>query len=166
LPEAIYYYIIRFIWAVQYNPDKNSWTGFLTDIYKAKKEIIDISSDTDTFFTKYRNSKEYLSETISILSNQENGLNNFIAQQNLADESLIAFLRDANYGTKDLAAYQQYLRDTGNATSTFAALTSKAGTILKYLGASTTSIGINLGISAIIGLVIKLLDMCCGRAFL
>ena len=90
------------------------------------------------------------------MSNRQ--FNNFITQQNLADESLIAFLRDANYGTKDLASYQQYLKDTGKATSTFSILTSKAGTVLKSFSAAMASMGFNWIIVSLIGLAVKFVD--------
>ena len=82
----------------------------------------------------------------------------FIKSNNLADESLINFLKDANYGTKDLANYQQYLKDTGKATSIFSGFTQKASVALKSFGATLASIGINWAIGEIISLAIKGFD--------
>lgn len=85
-------------------------------------------------------------------------LDNFINKNNLADESLINFLKDANYGTKDLANYQQYLKDTGKATSSFTSFTQKATTVLKSLGAAMASMAINWVIGEIISAAITLYD--------
>lgn len=41
------------------------------------------------------------------------------------------FLKDAKYGTKDLANYQKYLEDISKSTFTFINLTQKAGTVFK-----------------------------------
>lgn len=65
----------------------------------------------------------------------------YIKGQNLADESLIKFLEDANYGTKNLVNYQQYLKDTTNKTSNFLSSTNKAGSVLKSFGTSLASTG-------------------------
>lgn len=85
-------------------------------------------------------------------------LDNFIKKNNLADESLINFLKDANYGTKDLASYQQYLKDISKATSTFAKITKKAGTVLKSFGAALGSMAVNWVISEVIGLAVQAID--------
>lgn len=85
-------------------------------------------------------------------------LDDFIKENNLADESLIAFLKDAKYGTKDLANYQQYLKDTGKATSQFSGFVNKAKGVLKGFGAALGSMAVNWAIGEAIGLVVTAID--------
>ena len=40
--------------AVQYNSENNSWGGFIVDIYKAKKGIIEVSNEATKLFDKYK----------------------------------------------------------------------------------------------------------------
>lgn len=75
-----------------------------------------------------------------------NVFDDYIKGQNLADESLIKFLKNAKYGTKDLETYQQYLKDTNQATSHFSSFTEKTMGVLKGFGASLASIGANMAI--------------------
>lgn len=75
----------------------------------------------------------------------------FIKDNELADKSLIEFLSGAeSYGKKNLANYQQYLKDTGKATSTFANYTKKAGSVLKTFGAAFGSMFISWAIGKVI----------------
>lgn len=83
---------------------------------------------------------------------------NFVKQNNLADQSLIAFLKDTNYGTKDLANYQKYLKDTGKATSTFSSALNKAKGVLKGFGAALGSMAANWAIGVAIEAAINLAD--------
>jgi len=85
--------------AVQYNSE-DGWGGFIIDLYKAKKGIIDVSAEATGFFEKYKQKGQDLSQIIFEISSNKNGLDSFIHGSNLADESLINFLKDANYGTK------------------------------------------------------------------
>lgn len=143
--------------AVQYNSE-DGWGGFIIDLYKAKKRIIDVSAEATGFFEKYKQKGQDLSQIIFEISSNKNGLESFIHDSNLADESLINFLKDANYGTKNLANYQQYLKDTGKATSMFSGFTQKATTVLKSFGAAMASMAINWAIGEIISLVAKGVD--------
>ena len=125
--------------AVQYNSKDNTWSTWL-DIFK--KEIPEASEESINAFEKLAKAQaKGYDPTI-------NGrMEKWIHQNKLADESLIKFLKDTNYRTKDLASYQQYLKDTGKATSSFANFTKKAGTVLKSFGATLGSMAVNWAIS-------------------
>ena len=121
--------------AVQYNSENNSWNTWL-DIFKNK--IPKVSNEAKNTFVKL---KEQLEQGISV-----DNWDKWINKNNLADKSLIDFLKDANYSAKDLANYQQYLIDTGKSTSAFTSFTKKAGAALKYFCAAMSSIAITLAI--------------------
>lgn len=143
--------------AVQYNKD-TGWGGFILDIYKAKKGIVDVSNEATKFFDKYKNNGKDLTQSINNVLKDKNGIDNFIKQSDLADKSLIEFLKDTKYKTKDLASYQQYLKDTGKSTTTFSSLTKKAGSVLKGFGAALGSMAVNWAIGEVIGLAITGID--------
>ena len=65
-------------------------------------------------------------------------------------------MQDTKYGTKDLTNYQQYLKDTGKATSTFSGTLTKAKGVLKGFGAALASMGVNWAIGEVIGLATEL----------
>lgn len=116
-----------------------------------------MSTEADNFFTKYKNNGKDLSKVINnVISN--NKFDKYVNKNKLADESLIGFLKNTNYVTKDLTSYQQYLLDTGQATSTFTALTKKAGSILKSFGAALSSMAIMWGIGEAISSVVGVID--------
>ena len=89
---------------------------------------------------------------------------NFVKKNKLADESLIAFLNDANYRTKDLANYQQYLKDSQGRLTGFSGVLSKAQGVLKGFGAALGSMGINWAIGEIIGFAANAIDDYIHRA--
>lgn len=136
--------------AVQYNSKDNTWSTWL-DIFK--KEIPEASEESINAFEKLAKAQaKGYDPTI-------NGrMEKWIHQNKLADESLIKFLKDTNYRTKDLASYQQYLKDTGKATSSFANFTKKAGTVLKSFGATLGSMAVNWAISEAISAIATAID--------
>ena len=140
-------YYISFILAVQYNSENNSWNTWL-DIFKNK--IPKVSNEAKNTFVKL---KEQLEQGISV-----DNWDKWINKNNLADKSLIDFLKDANYSAKDLANYQQYLIDTGKSTSAFTSFTKKAGAALKSFGAAMSSMAITWAIGEVIGLIAKGID--------
>ncbi len=77
---------------------------------------------------------------------------------NLADEPLIAFLKDAKYGKKDLANYQEYLNKAQGGLSGFSSAIKKAKGVLKSFGATMASMAINWAIGELIGLAIEAID--------
>lgn len=77
---------------------------------------------------------------------------------NIADESLINFFGDSKQGTKDLASYQEYLKNTGKQVTTFASITQKAGTILKGFGAALGSMVVMWAVGEVISLAFKAVD--------
>lgn len=86
---------------------------------------------------------------------QEKGysIDNFdkwIHQNKLADESLIKFLKDTKYATKDLASYEQYLKNTGKVTSAFADFTKKASVAVKSLAATMASMAVMWAIGEVV----------------
>lgn len=107
--------------AVQYDSENNSWVTWI-DLLRNK--VPKASIEAINTFTKL---KEQLEQGIKV-----DNWDKWIKSQNLADESLINFLKDTEYSKKDLASYQQYLKDTGKSTSTFTTLTQKASTRTCY----------------------------------
>lgn len=85
-------------------------------------------------------------------------MNGYCDSIEIADENLISFLQDTKYGTKDLANYQIYLKESSQSTTLFQRVTKTAGTALKSFGATLTSIGIAWLASEAISLAITGLD--------
>lgn len=139
--------------AVQYNKKNNTWSGLLVDIFNVKKNIIDISEEATNFFNKTKNWRK---SSLIITDNKK--FDSFVQKMNLADKSLINFLQDTKYGTKDLANYQLYLKNISNANSTFASLTQKAGSMLKSFGAALGSMAAMWAIGELIGLAVSSID--------
>ena len=141
---------------MQYD-SKSGWGGFIVDLYKAKNGIIEISDEASKLFDKYqKNGKNLTKSTSKALKLKKFDI--FINKNKLADESLIKFLGDTKYDTKDLANYQQYLKDTGQATLTFTDFTQKAIPVLKSFSASMMSMGVNWLISEAIGAGVTVID--------
>lgn len=134
--------------AIQFNSGNNTWNGFLVDLYKAQKGIVDISSESDSFFKKFENNGRNLSDVISKVFAHDT-FDDFIEKHKLADESLTGFLKDTQYSTKNLSTYKQYLQDTAKSTSGFARIAKSAGSVIKSLGASFASAAISMGVSFI-----------------
>lgn len=137
---------------MQYNKD-TGWGGFIVDIYKAKKGIVDVSNEATKFFDKTKNWKNS-----SLVITDEKKFDSFIKKMNLSDESLIKFLEDTNYGTKDLTNYQEYLKKAGGGMTFFEKATKKASGILKGFGAMLGSMAINWAIGEVIGLAATAID--------
>ncbi|RFZ75938.1 hypothetical protein DS742_26220 [Lacrimispora amygdalina] len=151
--------------AVQWD-SKSGLGGWIVDIYKAKKGIVDVSAEADKFFTKYKNNGKDLSAVISnVFENNggEKGIDGFIKDSKLADESLIKFLKDSKQGTKDLASYQEYLKTTGKQTSRFADLTQKAGNVVKGFGAALASMAVMWAIGQVVSVAVKAIDSYVNR---
>ena len=89
---------------------------------------------------------------------KENNFRDFIKENELADKSLIKFLEDVGNKDKTLESYQQYLKDTGKSTSTFADFTKKAGSVLKSFGATLGSMFVNWAIGKVIDVATTAFD--------
>lgn len=133
--------------AVQYDSENDS---FKTWINRIKNDIPEASQEAQDTFKKL---KQELEQNIS-----SDNIDNWIQSNKLADESLIDFLRDAKYGTKDLDNYQQYLKDTSNTTISFSNIVKKTGPILKSFGASLASMAVNWALGEIIGIASTAID--------
>jgi hypothetical protein len=129
--------------AVHYDKDTNST---ITWIDKIKNALKGISSEADKTFKQL-----FKLDEVDFNKLQENNFKDFIEENKLADKSLIRFLEDADIDSKSLESYQQYLKDTGQATLTFTDFTQKAIPVLKSFSASMMSIGVNWLISEAIG---------------
>ncbi|WP_024348477.1 hypothetical protein [Lacrimispora indolis] len=139
--------------AVQYSSDKG-WTTWIDDF---RKKIPEASKEANDFFKKISDLKATLtSENIGKMS--ESAFNDYIKNNNLADESLIKFLKDSKQGTKDLASYQEYLKNTGKQTSMFADLTQKAGNVVKGFGAALASMAVMWAIGEVVSIAVKAID--------
>lgn len=128
--------------------------GFVKNIYTAKNSIANVSDEATNFFKKYENNGKDLTKSVSNSLAQTGGFDSFVNSSKLADKSLISFLKNADYGTKNLANYQKYLNETGKKTSVFSQFTTTAINGLKSFGTSLASAGISslidMGISAAI----------------
>ena len=82
----------------------------------------------------------------------------YIEKQNLADESLISFLKDTNYAEKNLESYQLYLKNSANSMTFFQKAVKKTGTVLKSLGGTLASMAIMWAASELISLAVKGID--------
>lgn len=71
---------------------------------------------------------------------------------NLADETLISFLQDTKYGTKDLASYQQYLKESSQSMTLFQSAGKAAGGVIKSLGATLGSMAAMWAIGEVLSL--------------
>ncbi len=133
--------------AVQYDSENNSWYTWL-DIFKNK--IPEASNEAKDTFIKL---KDLLEQGVSVVN-----WDKWIKSNNLADKSLIKFLQNTKYETKDLANYQQYLKDTSGRLSTLTSFTKKAGAVLKGFAASLSSMGVNMAIGIAIDAVATAID--------
>lgn len=138
--------------AVQYDKEK----GFTTWLDLLKKEIANVSSEINTLFD---NVVSKMTDTQwKQIWKDENGWDNFITKNKIADENFKEFTSTVGNAKFTLEDYQQWLIQNGKATSTFTSFTKKAGSVLKSFGATLASIGINWAISEIISIAIKGFD--------
>lgn len=142
--------------AVQWNSD-TGLSGWVVDIYKAKKGIVDVSDEVSKFFTKYQRTGKDLSTTISNVFNAQGnkGINNFAKQMGIADETLVNFLSDTNYVTKDLTTFKIYLEDTGKATTGFSKSISAVSSAAKSMLATMASMAVMWAIGEAISYAVK-----------
>ena len=133
--------------AVQYDSENDSWKTWISRI---ESDIPEASQEAQDTFKKL---KQELEQNIS-----SDNIDKWIQSNKLADKSLIDFLKDAKYGTKDLDSYQQYLKNTSNETISFSNIVKKAGPVLKSFGASLISIGVNWAIGEIVGIAATAID--------
>lgn len=135
--------------AVQYDSKSDSWSTWIS---RLKVEIPMVSEEADAFFKKYQENGKNLTEIIKNVSNN-NGFEGFINDSNLADESLIAFLKDTKYAEKNLENYQLYLKNSATSMNLFQIATKKAGAALKSLGGTLASMAIMFVVTEVISLV-------------
>ncbi len=115
----------RVIKAVQYNSENDSWTTWLSTL---KKDIPKVSKDAKSLF------KELDSGKLKVTDWQ-----GYCNSVKMTDETLISFLQDTKYGTKDLASYQQYLKKSSQSMTLFQRAGKAAGGVIKSLGATLGS---------------------------
>ena len=131
----------RVIKAVQYNSENDSWTTWLSTL---KKDIPKVSKDAKSLF------KELDSGKLKVTDWQ-----GYCNSVKMTDKSLISFLRDTKYGTKDLANYQQYLKESSQSMTLFQRAGKAAGTAVKTLGATLGSMAAMWAIGEVISLIIE-----------
>ena len=127
--------------AVQYDSKNNSWSTWL-DVLKNK-----IPSASQEAVSAFKEIQKNISERFNTTYYED-----FIKKNKLADESLISFLRDTKYGTKDLANYQQYLKESSQSMTLFQRAGKATGTALKTLGATLGSMAAVWAIGEVISL--------------
>lgn len=88
----------------------------------------------------------------------EKKFDSFVKKMNLADETLISFLQDTKYGTKDLASYQQYLKESSQSMTLFQRAGKAAGGVIKSLGATLGSMAAAWAIGEVLSLAISGID--------
>ena len=136
--------------AVQYDKENNSWSTWL-DIFKNK--IPQAGNEAIKTFTKIN--EKMPKKGIFTDGWSTDNWDKWIHQNKLADENLIAFLKDTNYATKDLANYQTYLQNNAKATSTWSKITKGAANIAKGFGAAIASMGVNMAIGMVLDAVVS-----------
>lgn len=125
--------------AVHYDKETDST---ITWIGKIKNALKGISPEADRTFKLLGQMSDIEFDKLV-----DNNFEEFIKENELADKSLITFLSDVNnYGKKNLANYQQYLKDTNQTTSLFSSYTSKAVGVVKSFVTSLASMGVNMAI--------------------
>lgn len=132
--------------AIQYDTKTDSTITWIGQIKNALKSISPEADKTFKILSKL--------DEIDFKKFQDNKFKDFIKENELSDKSLVRFLEDTNYSKKNLASYQQYLKDTGKATSTFTSITKKAGNVVKGFGAALGSMVVMWRISEVIGWVV------------
>ncbi len=142
--------------AVQYNPNNKSWSGLITDIYKAKTGIYNFNDEITEFISKTKDwNFNFIKQQFG---NNEKSITDWINALELSDEDFKSFLKTWDGVGNISYSYQQWVLANGKATSTFSTLTAKAGATLKSLGAALASMGINWGISALVSAAVDLFD--------
>ena len=139
--------------AVQYNKKSNPNSKPVISEAKAKRNNSQISKEAINLFNKYEKNNKSLSQTISNVLSYKNGFSSFITDSKLTDETLIKFLRNTNYATKNYETYKQYLKDTA-APSTNSTPppnptppSKKSGNFLSTIKTSLSRMGIEAAIS-------------------
>ena len=133
--------------AVQYDSKNNSWSTWLDTF---KKDIPSASKEAVSAFEKIKKAQE--------AGYNIDNMDRWIHQNKLADETLISFLQDTKYGTKDLASYQQYLKESSQSMTLFQRATKAAGGVVKSLGATLGSMAAMWAIGEVISLVATGID--------
>lgn len=141
--------------AVQYDSKNDSWSTWIS---RLKVEIPKVSEEADKFFTKIKNVGGSLNSASIQSMIDTDSFDMYIEKQNLADESLISFLKDTNYAEKNLESYQLYLKNSANSMTFFQKAVKKTGTVLKSLGGTLASMAIMWAASELISLAVKGID--------
>lgn len=119
------------------NYDNNN--GFYSVFDNLKKQIPEVSSEANKFF-------DDLNKLQKIHPNRPIDFEGFIKGGNIADESLISFIKTTDSSKISLANYQSYLQSTAKQTTTFATITQKAGSALKTIGGTLLSTFANMAV--------------------
>ena len=119
------------------NYDNNN--GFYSVFDNLKKQIPEVSSEANKFF-------DDLNKLQKIHPNIPIDFEGFIKDGNIADESLISFIKTTDSSKISLANYQSYLQSTAKQTTTFATITQKAGSALKTIGGAFLSTFANMAV--------------------
>lgn len=131
--------------AVQYDSKNNSWSTWL-DVLKNK-----IPSASKEAVSTFKEIQKNISEGFNTTDYED-----FIKKNKLADETLISFLQDTKYGTKDLASYQQYLKESSQSMTLFQRAGKAAGGVIKSLGATLGSMAVMWAIGEAISGLFKM----------
>lgn len=121
-----------------------------------KKEIADVSNEVNKLFD------DVISKMTDTQWKQiwkdENGWDDFIAKNKIADKNFKEFLGTIDNAKFDMQDYEQWLIKNGKFTSSFSSFTKKAGGVLKGFAASLASMGVNMTIGIAIDAVATAID--------
>lgn len=135
--------------AVQYNKNNRRDSRLINDQLEVKRNNTYISEEAINFFKKYEKSGKNLTKAISNVLSQKGGFNSFIKDSKITDKSLIQFLLDTNYVTKNLSTFQKWMSDKeeANTATNLPNSTKKLGSFSTTLKNSLTTMGIETAIN-------------------
>lgn len=136
---------------MQYNSEDNSWSNWFT------KEKANISTEFSSLFTdNFTDGEKYIQLRNQLLDTGK--FDEWTDSLKISISTEKEFLKVWDGSGDIFESYQQYLKDTGQATSAFAGFTKKASTALKSFAASMASMAATWLIFEAIGLVFKAFD--------
>ena len=146
--------------AVQYDKE-NGWSGFIVDIYKAKKGIVDLGDEFKKF-QETASSKNWNFEYFYNAHSKEE-IKQWVKDLNLSDESLKDFLKDWD-GSGDIQeAFTARLQENAQGLTLFQRAGKAAGGVIKSLGATLASMAATWAIGEVISLAYSGIDHLVNR---
>ncbi len=138
--------------AVQYDKENGHFTTWI-DLFK--KKVVEIKPEVDDLFKSINDGKEKINEI-----KQNELFNELFDNYEIKDsrENLEKFFKTVYKGGDVFKEYQKYMKDSGQATTTFTSIAKKAGSVLASFGATIGSMVVNWAIGQAIGWVSEKID--------